>query len=458
MNAHQSFDRQSFQSLLANAFSVQQSGMTPESLAAIIEIQRVVTGDTVDAHSAMNLLADRARSVADASGIGIALLEGNQLVHRAGSGTALENVGSQLTAVLSNAAHDHPRREILRVENAATDSRIEAEICRQFDVEALLMVPIYREHAMLGVLEVFFKEPHVFSEPEIRTYQLMATLAGDASALPVLAAQKNSVSSSTLARALLRMNLQIRQLGVVRQPAPVAPAQARRESAAQVRPELPHAKVISALRKWDARAHWTRLANSTAEKFARIQMPQWQWPRIPRRRLSWYKPAVEKLRGLGRLEVQWPKQLGDKVFLNIAAVSVVLVLAFMAAIARHQSTIPPVTNSASSTSTTTPPAPVSTADQQMNALPALKPHTSTTEAGAPATAFKRVWAGKDEVDYISDDVTIRHFRQLPAPKKTSAWSKQVNIGKDVTVRYFNSPASPAVQASPQQTIDQAVKD
>ena len=49
------------------------------------------------------------------SGIGIALLEGNQLVHRAGSGSALQNVGSQLTAVLSHAAHDHPRREILRV-------------------------------------------------------------------------------------------------------------------------------------------------------------------------------------------------------------------------------------------------------------------------------------------------------------------------------------------------------
>ena len=73
MNTHQSFDRESFQSLLANAFSVQQSGMAPESLAAIIEIQRVVTGDGVDAGYAMNLLVERARGIANASGIGIAL-------------------------------------------------------------------------------------------------------------------------------------------------------------------------------------------------------------------------------------------------------------------------------------------------------------------------------------------------------------------------------------------------
>ena len=332
MNTHQSFDRESFQSLLANAFSVQQSGMAPDSLAAIIEIQRVVTGAGVDAHYAMNLVAERAQGVADAAGIGIALLEGNQLVHRAGSGTALQNVGSQLTAVLSHAAHDHPRREILRVENAATDSRIEGEICRQFDAEALLMVPIYREHAMKGVLEVFFKEPHIFSEPEVRTYQLMATLAGDASALPVVAAEKRAVSSSTLARALLRMNQQVRQLSVTRQPAPEAPAQERSEPV--------HAKIISAVRNWDARAYGAQLAASAAKNLGRLRLPKWQLPRLARPRLSWHKTAVDRLnRDLRLLQAQWPTQLRGRLILNVAAVSVVLVLAIMAAIARHQSSI-----------------------------------------------------------------------------------------------------------------------
>lgn len=450
MNTHQSFDRESFQSLLANAFSVQQSGMAPESLAAIIEIQRVVTGGGVEGHYAMNLVAERAQGVADASGIGIALLEGNQLVHRAGSGTALQNVGSQLTAVLSSAAHDHPRREILRVENAATDSRIEGEICRQFDVEALLMVPIYREHAMMGVLEVFFKEPHVFSEPEVRTYQLMATLAGDASALPLVAAKKSAVTSSTLARALLRMNLQVRQLAVTHQRAPEAPAQETPESA--------YTKMISAVRKWDARAYGAQLASSAAENARRLGLPKWQLPRIPRPGLSWYKPALERLhRDLRQLQAQWPSQLRGKLVLNVAALSVVLVLAIMAAIARHQSTISPVADSSSSSRTPVATQPVSAVEQQMVAPPSPKPNARAHEAGAPTSSFKRV-VGKDEVDYIADDVTIRHFRQRPAPKKSGLGSKQVNIGEDVTVRYFNAPPVPAVQPAAQQTTDQAVKD
>ena len=451
MNTHQSFDRESFQSLLANAFSVQQSGMAPESLAAIIEIQRVVTGGGVDAHNAMNLVAERAQDVANASGIGIALLEGDQLVHRAGSGTALQNVGSQLTAVLSSAAHDHPRREILRVESATTDSRIEGEICRQFDVEALLMVPIYREHTMRGVLEVFFKEPHVFSEPEVRTYQLMATLAGDASALPLVAAEQSAVSSSTLARALLRMNQQVRQLAVTRQPVP--------EKRAQERSEPAYAKVISAVRKWDAGAYGAQLASSAAECVRRIRLPKWQLPRLARPRLSWHKPALERLhRDLRLLQAQWPNQLRGKLLLNVAAVSVVLVLAIMAAIARHQSTILPVADSSSSGRSSVPAQAVSAVDQPIVAPPSLKPNASLRGAGAPTSSFKRVWAGKDEVDYISDDVTIRHFRPLPTPKKSSLGSKQVNIGKDVTVRYFNAPPMSTVQPAAQQTVDGAVKD
>jgi hypothetical protein len=450
MNTHQSFDRESFQSLLANAFSVQQSGMAPDSLAAIIEIQRVVAGGGVAAHDAMNLVAERAQDVADASGIGIALLEGNQLVHRAGSGTALHNVGSQLTAVLSHAAHDHPRREILRVENAATDSRIEGEICRQFDVEALLMVPIYREHAMMGVLEVFFKRPHVFSEPEVRTYQLMATLAGDASALPVVAAEKSAVRSSTLARALLRMNLPVRQLPVTRQRAPEAAAEARSESS--------YTKVISAIRKWDARAYGGKLASSAAESLRRIRLPKWHVPHLTRPTVSWRNTALVLRRDLRLLQAKWPNQLRGKLLLNVAAVSVVLVLAIMAAIARHQSTVSPLADSSSSSTISPPEQPVPAVDQQAVAPTSVKPHASVRDAGAPTASFKRVWAGKDEVDYIADDVTIRHFRPLPMPKKNAIWSKQVNIGNDVTVRYFKAPQVPAVQPAAQQTVDEAVKD
>jgi hypothetical protein len=253
-----------------------------------------------------------------------------------------------------------------------------------------------------------------------------------------------------LARALLRMNLPVRQLAVTRQPAPEAPTAAR--------PESSYAKIISAVRKWDARAYGGKLAGSAAESLRRIRLPKWQLPHQFRPTVSWRKAALALSRDLRLLQAQWPNQLRGKLVLNVAAVSVVLALAIMAAIARHQSTTSPVADSSSSSTITAPKQPVPAVDQQTVAPSSLKPHASVRDGGAPTASFKRVWAGKDEIDYIADDVTIRHFRPLPTPKKSAIWSKQVNIGNDVTVRYFKAPQVPAVQPAAQQAVDEAVKD
>ena len=455
MSADPRFNRESFQSLLANAFSVQQSGMSPESLAAIIEMQRVVTSDAITADDAMTLVAERAQAVAKASGVGVALLDGNQLVHRAGSGIAVQNIGSHVTAVLSNAASDHPRREILRVEDAGTDSRIEAEICRQFEAQALLLVPIYHEQAMIGVLEVLFDQAHKFTEPETRAYQLMATLAGDASKLSPLRSERGSVST-TVSRAVLRMNSQIRQL-VVKQ-APQAPARPANVPSR-------YDEAVATLRQWDVRAKLSTFGAAVRAHLHRVRLrqarvAQWHWPQIsfPSLRVPWGKLAFAKFRRTNpAFRIKWPRE--SQLHWNVAAVALILALAMIAAIARHSSTTPPV----SASSPTSEPA---------AALPALSPAEQPIvqaasskavvvghvhDADAPSSSFKRVWVRKDEVDYIANDVTIRHFRPQPAPTKTRAWKKQVNIGEDVTVRYFNSPPAPATTSSTEAT-ERSVKD
>jgi hypothetical protein len=126
------------------------------------------------------MVADRSQNVANATGIAVALLKAGQLVYRAGSGSAAAYVGRRVTAVLSVSAHDDARDEILRVENAQTDRRIEAAVCRLFGANALLIVPIYQERAVAGVLEVFFSEAHTFQDREVLTYRVMARLVEDA--------------------------------------------------------------------------------------------------------------------------------------------------------------------------------------------------------------------------------------------------------------------------------------
>lgn len=156
MTARSSFDRELFQTVLASAFAVQESGINTQSLSALVEVQELIAKGGPDFAEVLGLIADRTRIVAGAAGILIGLLRADQLVYLAGSGSAAKYVGRHVAAVISVSAHQGARKEILRVESAETDARIEGAICRQRDAKALLIIPIYRESTVAGVMEVWF--------------------------------------------------------------------------------------------------------------------------------------------------------------------------------------------------------------------------------------------------------------------------------------------------------------
>jgi len=65
MSAQPSLDRESFETVLASAFAVQQSGMDDESRSALIAIQRSIATGELDVDQTMRLIADRARNIAN---------------------------------------------------------------------------------------------------------------------------------------------------------------------------------------------------------------------------------------------------------------------------------------------------------------------------------------------------------------------------------------------------------
>jgi hypothetical protein len=65
----------------------------------------------------------------------------------------------------------------------------------------------------------------------------------------------------------------------------------------------------------------------------------------------------------------------------------------------------------------------------------------TAVPGAPGPEFKRIRVGPNEVDYIADDVTVRHFMPTLARPGAPRAYKEVHFGPDVTTRYFSSDES-----------------
>ena len=412
MTARSSLDPDSFERLLSNAFAVQESGMDAKSLTAIVELQRAIATGQADVDRTMEVIAGHARSVANATGIAIGLLKGDQLVYRAGSGSGASYVGQHVMATLCASAHNAASREILRVENAQSDRRIEAAICRQFGAHSLLILPIYHEGTMAGVLNVLFDEAHVFERREALTYRLMANLVGEAMSCAARPEQKKAAADLSLTRQSIELTRRQREEG--RNDSGSVPAAATNRATYSA-----HETVIT----------WA----STLTAFTRQV-----WAVSNRAKgLRWFK---------GRWEA-------------VGVAAVILIACWMGFRDRR----PPLTsvdsglqgsNSVGRQMAVAPAKGVlATGESKPQPAIVLDPRTGKTSRSRPT----RVSDGNVRVRYISDDVTVRYFTPEPPPKQVLQRNVRVrDISDDVTVRYFTPepPVSPSSHpaATPAQTV------
>jgi len=391
MTSHSNFDRESLQKLLSNAFVVQESGMDTESLSAIVELQGSIATGELDVDGAMDLIAVRARNVANATGIAIGLLEGDQLVYRAGSGSAATYVGQHVMATLCVSTHNAASGEILRVENAQTDARIEAAICRQFGAQSLLILPIYQDRAVAGVLEVLFIEAHAFQPREVRTYRLMAGLVEEAMSDAARPEQEKAL--------------------VVDQPT-------MRQSIGQIRPQIEKSlndggSVPGAATN---RAICRDRGNSSAEAGKLPELRKSAWA------------ASKRAKRVAFIKGRWETAVA------VAALSVV---ACWIAYRDHRpaSTVGVLALQRSNA-----------IEQQMPIVPAKRVLANSTSKPQTALGLKKkavgtmkhwVRVGNNELDYVTQDVTVRYFTPKRAPQRVLDRNNRVRyISEDVTVRYF----------------------
>lgn len=97
------------------------------------------------------------------------------------------------------------------------------------------------------------------------------------------------------------------------------------------------------------------------------------------------------------------------------------------------------------------PETLNAAPQETLVVPArltTSPMVQDSEVGAPSPAFRRMQMGPNEIDYVSDDVTVRHFTHTLARPRGQLAYKEVHFGADVTLRYFSSRGTVSPQARP----------
>jgi hypothetical protein len=423
MSHRQSLDLEVFQTFLANAFAVQESGLDRRSLSALIEIQRFIGGDDFKLDSAMTMIADRALGVSHASGVAIGLLDPkrNELVYKAGSGNATKDVGRRVPAVLSASSIPDMRREILRVENAASDPRIEAEICRQFGAMSLVMLPIYRDKFLAGVLQILFDGAHSFAERELRAYRLMAGALEEAMSRSTQSVPE--VAPAVVAAPIPGSEALAEQQTRFAEPGPEMPASAY--GTTQDAPRLSFVEYAE------------RISESVAESldmFATTLL----------REVARMRSMLTRVVGIA--EAHWNPSLRNAT----AAIGAAVVLSITVWVGHRSGVRNEITDLSSGAAHD---AQLQLTGKPVASEPAKSLGGELKEGSAPTHGFRRVRVGPNEVDYISEDVTIRKFEPIRPTPQVRRTGKEVTFGDDVTVRYFVKPtlasqSSSASEVSP----------
>ena len=399
-----SLDLELFQNILASAFVVQQSLLDVHWLSVIPELRGLIDSGALSATGTMHLISGHAQNVANAAGTAIALVTKDQLIYRAGSGIAAGYVGRHVMATLSVSAKVERRGEILRVENADTDPRIGGAVCRQWGAKSLLILPIYHDQVLSGILAVFFSEPHTFQDQEISLYQSMIEVISDA--------LSHSAKLPTLPGPMERM---------------APPTQAFPSNSAP-------------------RTSKNALPQSCGSSIA-------QTKKFPSHRAG---NAVTKITFQGS-HIPW----GTHIWKIARRGAVVIVLAMACWIAYGpRRPASPLENSGGQTASAIEPqqqVPFGSAEQGSAKKDMSSPQTaSVTTNDVRKTARitpRRVKIGDEEIDYISEDVTVRHFKHKPAMQQVRSGDDQGEyVSEDVTVWHF---APKLAVVPPKQQADRA---
>jgi len=122
------------------------------------------------------VVAQRAQAFTNASGVAIALNEGNadEIVCRARSGASAPEVGATLRVEGSFTGLCIQTGKELRCDDCETDTRVDTAAIRALGIRSMVVTPIREDSRVVGVLAAFAPTPHAFTITHIAVLKTMA--------------------------------------------------------------------------------------------------------------------------------------------------------------------------------------------------------------------------------------------------------------------------------------------
>lgn len=154
--------------------------LPPDRLKLILQTQSALVSVGFDLDNFMKITAERMQELTKATGATIELVDGEEMVYAATSGSVASFAGLRIRRDKSLSGLCVRKREVMISEDTSADPRVDAATCKKVGAASMIVVPLFRLGQVVGVLKVVSTRVHAFTAYDIETLHLLADLLGGA--------------------------------------------------------------------------------------------------------------------------------------------------------------------------------------------------------------------------------------------------------------------------------------
>lgn len=125
----------------------------------------------------LNFLVDQVAAMTQASGVAIAVEDGNGIMCKASSGIAPQ-VGVRINSRSGLSWECARTGDVVHCVDTETDPRVDRMVCRELSMRSAMLVPVIRNGRVTGLVEVFSSRPRAFSTNTIILLKRVAEAVG----------------------------------------------------------------------------------------------------------------------------------------------------------------------------------------------------------------------------------------------------------------------------------------
>ncbi|MBM9589767.1 GGDEF domain-containing protein [Leptospira sp. 201903075] len=133
------------------------------TLEKILKLQTELTAAKPDVPHLLDLITLRAKEITSSEGAVFELVEGEDIVYRSASGIAEKQIGLRIPIKGSFSGLSLQSKETLYCMDSEVDDRVNREACRRVGLRSMIVLPLYFDSEILGVLKVLSPEVDAYS-------------------------------------------------------------------------------------------------------------------------------------------------------------------------------------------------------------------------------------------------------------------------------------------------------